>query len=196
MPKVVDHQERRATLAAALWSLVERRGVGAVTARAVAAEAGLSVGALQHYFPSRGDLIVFAMEEVDARARRRIAALDLASPSRPAVQELLEQLLPLDEQRRLEAEVWFALTSEAQAHPAVAAHRRQVDEALRHAARWAVAALARAGHLAPRRDPATEAVRLHALLDGLTVQAIVRPALIGPDEIGRALAVHLDDLAR
>lgn len=196
MPKVVDHQERRTTLASALWRVVERNGVGAVTARAVAAEAGSSVGALQHYFPSRGDLIVFAMEVVDARARRRIGALDLADPSRPTVQALLEQLLPLDEQRRLEAEVWFALTSEAQAHPAVAAHRRQVDGSMRDCARWAVAGLVRAGQLAPRRDPSTEAVRLHALLDGLTVQAIARPALIGPDEIGRALAVHLDDLAR
>lgn len=196
MPKVVDHAARRATLAAALWRVVERDGVPAVTARAVAAEAGWSVGALQHYFPSRGTLIVFAMETVEEGVRRRLEALDPTAPPRPAVQAFLEQLVPLDPQRRLEAEVWFALTSHAQSDPAVVAHRQEVDEALWDAARSVVEELARVGQLAPHRDPDTEAVRMHALLDGLALQAITRPDRVTPEKIRRVLDVHLDDLAR
>ena len=151
---------------------------------------------MQHYFPSRGDLIVFAMETVVARARQRIGALDQTTPPRLAIQAFLEQFLPLDAPRRLEAEIWFALTSDDQANPAIATHRREVDEALGGAVRSAVEALCRVGQLAPHRDPETEAVRLHALLDGLALQAITRPAWITPARIRRALDVHLDDLAQ
>jgi AcrR family transcriptional regulator len=48
MPKVVDHEQRRGELAAAVWSLASREGLEAVTVRRVAEEAGWSTGALVH----------------------------------------------------------------------------------------------------------------------------------------------------
>ena len=41
MPKIVDHEARRAELAEAVWRLASRDGLEAVTLRGVAAEAGL-----------------------------------------------------------------------------------------------------------------------------------------------------------
>lgn len=196
MPKVVDHQARRRELARALWRVAARDGVQAATVRSVAAEAGRSAGALQHYFATQSDLIGFAMDMVIARARRRVEALDLSGPIRPALQLLLEQVLPLDAERRLEAEVWFALISRAQVDPALAARRHEVDEGMRDAARIAVEGLARAGQLAPCRDPEAEIDRLHALLDGLALHAITRPTEFTPERLSAALSLHLDDLAR
>ena len=60
MPKIVDHEARRAELAAAVWRLASREGLGAVTMRGVAAEAGWSTGALGHYFADKEELLVFA----------------------------------------------------------------------------------------------------------------------------------------
>ncbi len=42
--------------------MVEQRGVAYLTMREVAQEAGISHGALQHYFASRGAMLSFAMD--------------------------------------------------------------------------------------------------------------------------------------
>ena len=52
MPRVVDQEARRQLISDALLAVVRRDGVGAVSVRSVAKEAGLSVGSMQ-----RGDLI-------------------------------------------------------------------------------------------------------------------------------------------
>jgi AcrR family transcriptional regulator len=60
MPKVVDHEERRAELCAAVWRLASREGLEAVTVRGVAEEAGWSTGAVVHYFADKEDLLLSA----------------------------------------------------------------------------------------------------------------------------------------
>ena len=73
MPKVVDHEERRAKLGAAVWRLASREGLEAVTVRRVAEEAGCSTGAVVHYFAGKEDLLLFAFSTVADRVRTRLA---------------------------------------------------------------------------------------------------------------------------
>ena len=60
MPKLVDHEERRRLIAQATWRVISRDGVRAASVRTVAAEAGLSTGALRHYFDDHASLLLFA----------------------------------------------------------------------------------------------------------------------------------------
>src|ERR1700722_8642251 len=62
MPKQVDHRERRETIARALWRVVEQRGIAHASVREVAQEAGISHGAVQHYFATREEMLIFAMD--------------------------------------------------------------------------------------------------------------------------------------
>ena len=48
MPRIVDHEERRAEVAAAVWRIVSRDGLEAATVRRVAAETGMSTLSLIH----------------------------------------------------------------------------------------------------------------------------------------------------
>ena len=116
MPKVVDHDARRAELAAAVWRVICSRGPTAVTIRDVAAEAGWSSGALRHYFPTREELLMFAFRLAGERAAERIRAAGDAP-----LADLLEQAMPLDQERRQEALIWFAFVGLAPADPALAA---------------------------------------------------------------------------
>src|SRR5690606_7507379 len=50
MPRHVDRSERRTAVGHALMRIVARDGMEAVSVRSVAAEAGMSVGAVQRYF--------------------------------------------------------------------------------------------------------------------------------------------------
>ena len=73
MPKVVDHEERRAELAAAVWRLASSDGLEAVTVRRVAEEAGWSTGAVVHYFADKEELLLLAFSTVADRVRTRLA---------------------------------------------------------------------------------------------------------------------------
>ena len=58
MPKKVDHHQRRTEIAAAVARIVRDRGLEGVSFREVAAEAGVSVSLVQHYFGSKEKLLI------------------------------------------------------------------------------------------------------------------------------------------
>ena len=62
MPKIVDHEKQRETFARAAMRLMALDGLEGVTMRAVASEAGLSYGSLFHYFSSKEELLMHAVE--------------------------------------------------------------------------------------------------------------------------------------
>src|SRR2546422_6311494 len=80
MPKQVDHEARRQQLAEAVCRLAASQGLEAVSLRHVAAEAGVSMGQVQHYFSTKDELLLFAFRVVSERAEQRFAAAAGAVP--------------------------------------------------------------------------------------------------------------------
>jgi AcrR family transcriptional regulator len=195
MPKVVDHEQRRRELGHAVWRVIRRDGVDHASVRTVAHEAGWSPGALRHYFATQSELLAFAMGLVVERIEHRVAALDHAADPRQAVEQVLHELLPLDDERRAENEVWLAFTARALIDPGLRAQHNEVYEALSQACGSALEALA--GGPGPPEDRAATALqveRLHALVDGLAVHTALRPDLMPPERIVAVLRLHLDAL--
>lgn len=84
------------------------------TVRNIAKEAGLSLGALRHYFSTQDDLLIYAMELVKERARARIDAIAMQElPPKEKVVRILLQLLPTTDETMAEMKVWFAFTAYA-----------------------------------------------------------------------------------
>mgnify|MGYP001506362784 CR=1 FL=1 len=67
MPKIVDHEERRRLIADAFATVVRRDGVAGASVRAVAAEAGISPGAMRHYFDTQTGLLRFVAQDLTER---------------------------------------------------------------------------------------------------------------------------------
>ncbi|MET0614774.1 MAG: TetR/AcrR family transcriptional regulator [Thermoleophilaceae bacterium] len=180
MPKVVDHQERRAELREAVWRLASRDGLEAVTVRAVADEAGCSTGALVHYFADKEDLLLFAFRTIADRVMRRVAAAE-ESTSDPLelARSMLVEGLPLDRERQAEVRVWFAFLGLALTRPALARDQRLTYRAWRRRVAERLAAAQEQGLLRPDVDPETEAAALVGLVDGLAVQATFEPRALG-----------------
>jgi AcrR family transcriptional regulator len=89
-------QTRHALLAATIETLVAA-GFAGVTTRAVAARAGVSIGALQHHFESKAELVAGAIEHLHAELTREVLAqtpLTGRSPEELAG-ELLDRLWAL-----------------------------------------------------------------------------------------------------
>jgi AcrR family transcriptional regulator len=147
------------------------------------------MGSLRHDFGTQSELVVYAMRLVIDRIRARIEPLEPASDRRWWVQSVLEELLPLDADRRAESEVWLAFTGRALVDPALRALRDESYDLLRALCQRLVSELA--GGL----DIEVEAERLYAVVDGLLVHAVMRPDLAPPALVRRVLGRHLDSLA-
>jgi AcrR family transcriptional regulator len=195
MPKIVDHAERREQIARALWRVIRRDGITSVSVRTVAAEAGWSAGALRYYFPDQAELLDFAMQQVTDRVTARIG--DLPTTADPVARSvaILEQVIPLDADRRAEFEVWLTFVSQARLSPRLQERLEAAHASLHELCRTILGGLVELG--VARRDLAlaTETERLHALVDGLSLHAATVPEQAGPRRIRAALRAHLHDLA-
>lgn len=193
MPRLIDHDERRAEIAAALGRIVLREGPSGISIRDVATEAGLSAGSLRHVFADKAELLEFSMrniyQQVSIRVRGRQRIRD---PLRRA-QAILAELLPLDDERRIEMHVNLALVSESVSHPGVGAAALEAHIGLRLACRSVLADLATHGIVDDRLDLDQEATRLHAVIDGLAMHVLLAGADT-PADAKSVLRQHLDSL--
>jgi AcrR family transcriptional regulator len=197
VPKVVDIEARREELAEAMWRVIRRDGLERASVRNVAREAGMSMGALRHYFGTQDELLAFAMRLVIERARGRVGALDFSSRDpRQAVEMVLREVLPLDAERRAEAEVWLALTGRALVDPTLRALRDESYDLLQGLCGWLVGVLVESGEAGPGLDVDLEAELLYAVVDGLAVHAVVRPERSTAEGVAALLTHHLDGLCR
>jgi AcrR family transcriptional regulator len=191
MPKVVDREQRREELAAALWRLVVREGIEAASVRRVAAEAGWSTGSLRHYFQTQPELLAFAMELVVQRVTGRLDALERGGDPRAIAERALQEVLPLDAERRAEAQVWLAFTARSLADPGLRELRNRAHTGLRGLCRSAAELLG-----VPARELDAAAEQLQALVDGLALHAVLDPATTTPERQRELLAGYLDALSR
>ncbi|MFC6356962.1 TetR/AcrR family transcriptional regulator [Luethyella okanaganae] len=194
MPKVVDHEAHRAELAAAVWRVIGRGGMSSATVRAVAAEAGVSPGALRHYFSDQAGLLRFAAEMMTQRVVERLRGhMAEGDTGRELSQRLLEEMLPLDEDRRIEVIVWLEGLSQARLDPQLAGLKTAGWFGERHVCRiaWASARDLAIPQQATDEfsNPIDELAvdKLHTFLDGLTLQAVAFPEHVSREDVSRRL---------
>ncbi|MGW3364434.1 TetR/AcrR family transcriptional regulator [Streptosporangium canum] len=72
VPRVADPDQRRAQIARAFQRLLAAEGVAGVSFSRVAAEAGVSVGLIQHYFAGKDELLHFAYDDAVRRMSERV----------------------------------------------------------------------------------------------------------------------------
>lgn len=194
MPRKVDHDERRNRLAEAAWRIIRREGLEAASVRNVAREAGMSLGSLRHYFASQSELLAFSMRLVSERGYSRIVTYQTTGNPRKDVECLIGELMPLDEERRAEAEVWLAFVGRAVTDPEVQALKQEVHNGLYEGFRQMMEYLNKEQLLRKSLDLELEIKVLHGLVDGLALHHVIHPEQVTPDDIVRLVAYHLDRL--
>lgn len=200
MPRRADpdiHTRRRAQLADATLEVVRREGIDAVSVRSVAAEAGLSMGSLRHYFSTQSELLAFALGEVERRIRERLGTLDGSRPPREVLEQILSLLVPISPQSLLEHEIWLAFVGKARGEPALAALNERVYDEVRELIRRHVREVLRvdAADVEPPAAEVTLATEMtYALIDGLVLHAVMRPDEWPPDRIRTVLHRHISTL--
>lgn len=172
MPTRIDRDARKEQLAEALWQVIRDRGIGAVSVRSVAEQAGVVVGSLRHVFPTRAELLHFSAELMVTRATERINATRHAGDDERYALEILKHLLPLEPDSRAELEVNIALIAESPALPGLVAIR---DHAYQGLAEVCIRVLEMLVGRPRDAQIVERARRLHALIDGLALHLLMRP---------------------
>ncbi|MFD9890406.1 TetR/AcrR family transcriptional regulator [Amycolatopsis sp. NPDC059027] len=191
-PERDTRSPRRHQIAEAVWRIAAERGLEAASMREIAAEAGVSLRVVQYHFESKHQLLVSALEmlheENNARGRER-AGTEALGP-RALLAAVLDEFLPLDEQRRTSLRVLSAYYARSLTDPALAAvflHNQHPLEDL-------VAGLIRQGRrtgLAGRElDPGYEADLLVSGVIGLSIDILHERRSV--EEVRHLLGYHLD----
>lgn len=196
MPRKVDHHERRARIADALMRVAATGGLEAVSLRHVAAEAGVSTGMVQHYFGTKDELMLFALDlvsqGVQARLARRAESLGDDPAPRTLVRSLLVEILPLDAERAAEGRVSLAFLAYAAVHPHVGAGLSESIGQMRAFIADRIRAAQAAGEATTAIDPDHAATALLALVDGLGVHVLA--GHYSPDDALAVFDAHLDTI--
>lgn len=188
MPRLVDLSERRAALGAAAARVIARSGLGGATMREVAAEAGLTTGALTHYFTDKRELLRFTLQASLESRRARHTDRRTMSPTE-ALHDTLVRALPIDQGARLHWIVTVAFCAQAVSDPDLAVTQRDAYRQFRSD----ITQLVELAGRATGDEARVEAERLIALLDGVALQALFDPGSWPPD---RQLAMLDDALDR
>lgn len=193
---------RQVALTDALLRIVAEHGLDQVSVREVASAAGVSIGTVQHYFPTKDAMLAAAFTEVVRRIRVRVAAVEPGPDLRANLSAVLRELLPLDARRADEVRIQLAFAARAATAPALADIQRgvltevmcELAEAFSTAGGGGVAGGGGAGGGKPVEWSRSAARLALAATDGLALHAVSSGGWLSTSEQGAALEHLLDAL--
>jgi AcrR family transcriptional regulator len=193
MPARIDPVQRRGHIVEAALRLVVTEGLSAATFRRVAAESHLNIGSVRHYFADHESLVVAVVTEAGNRMGQRLVkhtppeSCDVIE-QRQHLLALLEELVPLDEERHREAVILMEVIAASRTTPAFRAATAQMATDLQDVLVKALKDMA-----VPQ--PSLEAQRLASLLSGLALDAVTAHGTRTPTIITKILRLHVNSLA-
>lgn len=192
MPKIVDHNLRKKQIAEASWRVILEQGMEGATVRNIAKEAGLSLGALRHYFSTQDELLEFAMKLVIERATERIEKITVTElPPKEMILQILMQLVPVTPETMAEMEVWFTFISYAR-------HKRVTIDFPHDGIYQGMTKIIRAmdGLKLLRKDLNIdlEIERIYALVDGIALHALMEKERLNYERIYELFVYHLNSI--
>jgi len=188
MPRVVDHDARRHELAEAAWRAIVKYGLDGTTTRLIAKESGYSNGVLAHYFESKDEILLEALRLSHDGIDKRIRDAVEAKEGLDALRTFCIEVLPVADQSARETHLEMSMWSRALVNDELRSVQRSESSRWRRLMERLIIDAQRAGELA-EMPPRTIAVLLSAVIDGLSIYA-----LLYPDRFGKAeLIEFLDD---
>lgn len=164
MPKRVDPLERRRVIADAAITAIAATGLEGVKLSRIAQLARVTTGAVTHYFESKDDVLLAALERV---AERLFARAGQGEAGSHATLAHLFETLPLDPQALAEWKVWLAFWGRAAFVPRLSAVHRACYEQIE---------IALAAWVGGDREVARlRAAAIIAAVDGVGVRAALEP---------------------
>ena len=188
----VTSSGQSAVLDAAVACIAEA-GLEGASIRQVAARAQVSIGAVQHHFPTKDALLAAAMSHVEAVYRQRLAraTADVTTP-----EELLRRTaharVPAGAEARRATALWVAFVGRAAVHAPTAQEHRRLWQRGEDGVAQLVADAWREPGPAPSAEARDAAATLLALADGLSVAVLLEPGRMDEPRAHRLVDTAVD----
>lgn len=196
MPKIVNHEKRKIQIAEATWKVIVEEGLEHASVRNIAKASGISAGSLRHYFTSQSDLLQYSMKLVSDRVQQRAGSKDYNGEALEMLTDLICEILPVDDERRVETEVWFIFSAKSLADASLQSLSHQVYGEMRGMFLHIVNTMQAVGLAGEGIDAELEAIRLHALVDGMATHHLLHPGIFTYRHMLDTLIHHLKSLGR
>lgn len=161
-----------------LVEVIATEGTAGLTVRRVATSAGVAIGTVQHYFPTKSAMLLAAMDVIGEAATQTYEGVANASDPEAELLALVRLLIPGDSSSRV-ARVWLAFAAHAVVDAEVGA-RYQELWASTH--RGLAVRLAAAAPSAETKAVSAAATEVLALADGLAVSVLAEPGRVSADQ--------------
>ena len=194
MPKFVNHDKKRKLIAEAAWKIIENEGIEKASIRRVAAEAGMSPGALRHYFSTKDEMLLFIIEYFIEEGKKRSDHKEWSKNPLQAVEEVLLELVPIDEEKKIETSVWWIFALRSLTSDALKEKKDEMTDGTYELAKSMIKILTLKGILSDSVNADLESSRLSALIEGLSFHALLRPDVYTPEKVKDIISYHLKTL--
>jgi len=194
VPKIVDHDHKRKIIAETAWKIIEKEGIEKASIRRIASEAGMSTGALRHYFSNQDELLLFIMEYFLARGKERSENKSWSKNPFIAVQETLLELVPVDRDKQTETSVWLVFAIRSLTSAALNTKKDELTEGEYILMEALLKILIKAGYVNKDINIEIEKLRLSVVIEGLSIHALLRPDIFTIEKTEQIIAHHLNEL--
>ncbi len=171
-------------------------GIQGTSVRAVAAKAGVSNGLIRHHFNSKANLILAAyrrtIELISTNSMRELKAT-AGTPHMRLRRFIIATLdTPASDSRLLS--LWATFVSQSRVDPEIAAVREESYLALRRATEPLIAAVfAAEGRPLSAEEVENTTVTVHAMLDGLWIEAGLSQS---PDGVDKLIVLAIESIEK
>ncbi|MBB5906338.1 TetR/AcrR family transcriptional regulator [Actinoalloteichus hymeniacidonis] len=194
MTSTTGQGDQRREIGAALLRLVADGGIDAVSMRAVAAEAEVSLGMVQRRFTNKDALLLFTYRECIAAMAQRITDAVTQSLQEPLLQILratVIAVLPTDRTRRTEWRFIIAFGERFGRRPEIAEMIAHDDAISQHDILGLLTEAQRLGQIPTGHDLVGAAQMVRTVVEGLTMSLLHRDDVEGFDIDLRSLDTAL-----
>ncbi|HCX48744.1 MAG TPA: TetR family transcriptional regulator [Bacillus sp. (in: Bacteria)] len=196
MPKIVNHEQKRKSIAEAAWNIIKQEGFEKASIRRVATEAGMSSGALRHYFSTQDEMLLFIMNYYLEEGKKRSQSKNWSENPLQAVEEVLLELVPIDEKKKIETSVWLIFALRSLTSDTLKEKKDEMTNGTYELANSMIQMLVLQGLLPESINVELETSRLSALIEGLSIHALLRPDVYSSEKVKEVISYHLETLCK
>lgn len=191
-PPGSNREDRRAAILDAALTCFAKAGYQSTTNQDVATKAGVTTGALYHYFDSKEDLYVAVFEEVQTRIfesyRTSTAGM---TDFFEIIDTILDVSVSLNQGNPAIAAFWNTLAVEAQRHPELSHLSERQRRGSSEFWLWAVTQGRKYGSIEPVVDDETTVHVISSVLGGLSRMSVINLSLTQHKKAAEAIKLLL-----
>lgn len=180
MPKIINHEKKKKQIIQYAFDSIVENGVKGSTVRQIAKLAEMTPGQIRYYFPNHSELLNAVMSTVELKVRRRIEVIFMSENLNTIdkVKASLLSVLPLDQERLADMEVWMAFRYDIHEYG-----QSTLDDGINQLCNSVLTLLKNEHLLKDNLNIHLNSMKLHALIDGLALHKLLNPNGISNDDI-------------